>query len=142
MKISRNFMSYNPYFVNKYIDKYFESIENIALTSRTIIDNIPEEPDTIYAGWDYKVDEYKVQNEYIMDMSSNRYSFVVDIKESYMRNKYAPPNKGGYYITTCVFEYEKDTQTNLVETYINHLLDNLEDELRICQTDEDNKYIF
>lgn len=132
-------MSHDPYFVNTYIEKYFEPI--VTLVSRNIVDNIPEEPGRIYCGWDYKVDEYKVQNEYVLDGSSNKYTITVDINECHMKNKYAPPSGAGYYITTCVFEYNKDTRNKTIESYINHLLGNLEIELQEQSRADAGKYL-
>lgn len=133
MEIIRNFMVYQPRFVNKHIENYLSIIGNLTLESSERIDDFPE--NLIRNDWhiplgEISLDEYIIKYKYVMEISSKKYPFVIYIRETHMKDKYAPADSAGYFVVSCLFVIEKDTRRNgFIHNYINHMIDTLDDKI-------------
>jgi hypothetical protein len=58
-----------------------------------------------------------------------------------MKDKYAPADSAGYFVVSCLIVIEKDTnlRKGMIQTYINHMLDSLDDKIENQRREINNK---
>lgn len=141
MEIIRNFMVYQPRYVNKHVENYLNIIGNLKLESAECIDDFPENVPSIRNQWNIALGEYKMKYNYVFEISSKKYPFTIYIRETHMKDKYAPADSAGYFVVSCLIVIEKDTSTRkgMIQTYINHMLDSLDDKIENQRREINNK---
>lgn len=141
MEVIRNFMVYQPRYVNKHVENYLNIIGNIKLISSGPIDYFPENVPSVRNQWNIALGEYKKKYEYVFEISSKQYPFTIYIRETHMKDKYAPVDSTGYFVVSFLLIIKKDTSTRngMIQTYINHMLDSLDDKIKTQLREINNK---